>query len=447
MATKHTYRSVGVETVTVANLLARLTAPVVILALDIAKYAPVAAFADPTGACQLLVRFAHPTQTRLFLALLEGLAAAGRQLQVALEPTGTYGDALMHQCDVRGLPVFLVSPKRTHDAKEIFDGVPSQHDAKDATLIARLHAHGLSRRWVAHETTRRDLRATIALRDVYADPLQRLHDRLEPLLARHWPELAQTFDVRARKTPLYLLQQFPDPAQVRADAAGARAVILRKHPRIDPARVAACLTAAQTTLGVPMTAAERTLVTQLVTEILRLTAEVERLDAQLDAALTTDTVHVPLRQWLGATTVAVVLAYLGAPGAYASAGALEKACGLNLRERSSGTAANQGLHLTKRGPGLVRKYLFLATLRWIQRDAIARAWYQRRRGYTDEAKLRAVVALMRKLVHAIWAMRTGAAYDASKLFDTTRLAIAAADVSPTAPRVGARRSPAIQAVS
>jgi hypothetical protein len=30
--------------------------------------------------------------------------------------------------------VFAVSPKRTHDSKEIFDGVPSLHDAKGSQL-------------------------------------------------------------------------------------------------------------------------------------------------------------------------------------------------------------------------------------------------------------------------------------------------------------------------
>jgi len=50
---------------------------------------------------------------------------------------------LRHQLEQDAFPVFMVSGKRTHDAKEIFDGVPSLHDAKAAAIIARLQARSL----------------------------------------------------------------------------------------------------------------------------------------------------------------------------------------------------------------------------------------------------------------------------------------------------------------
>ena len=62
-----------------------------------------------------------------------------------MEPSGTYGDVLRHQLKSDDFPVFMVSGKRTHDAREMFDGVPSLHDAKAAAIIARLHADGLSK--------------------------------------------------------------------------------------------------------------------------------------------------------------------------------------------------------------------------------------------------------------------------------------------------------------
>lgn len=47
-----------------------------------------------------------------------------------MEPTGTYGDGLRALLVSRGVSVFMQSPKRVHDAREVFDGVPSLHDAK-----------------------------------------------------------------------------------------------------------------------------------------------------------------------------------------------------------------------------------------------------------------------------------------------------------------------------
>lgn len=45
------------------------------------------------------------------------------------------------------MSVHAVSPKRTHDSREVFDGVPSMHDPKSALLIAKLSSMDLSREW------------------------------------------------------------------------------------------------------------------------------------------------------------------------------------------------------------------------------------------------------------------------------------------------------------
>jgi hypothetical protein len=35
-----------------------------------------------------------------------------------------------------GIPVVRVSPQAAHDHAEVFDGVPSQHDGKDAAVVS-----------------------------------------------------------------------------------------------------------------------------------------------------------------------------------------------------------------------------------------------------------------------------------------------------------------------
>jgi len=59
-----------------------------------------------------------------------------------MEPSGTYGDALGWQLREAGIELYRVAPKRVHDAAEVYDGVPSLHDAKAAYLIGRLHLQG-----------------------------------------------------------------------------------------------------------------------------------------------------------------------------------------------------------------------------------------------------------------------------------------------------------------
>ena len=55
---------------------------------------------------------------------------ADRKLVVALEPSGTYGEALRQALGDTGIEVQRVGTKASHDYAEVFDGVPSQHDGK-----------------------------------------------------------------------------------------------------------------------------------------------------------------------------------------------------------------------------------------------------------------------------------------------------------------------------
>ena len=69
------------------------------------------------------------------------------KLIVGIESTGSYGDPLRQALGDAGLVVHQVRTKLTHDYAEIFDGVPSQHDGKDAAVIAELVSQGKSTLW------------------------------------------------------------------------------------------------------------------------------------------------------------------------------------------------------------------------------------------------------------------------------------------------------------
>jgi transposase len=69
--------------------------------------------------------------------------------------------------------------------------------------------------------------------------------------------------------------------------------------------------------------------------------------------------------------------------------------GLNLRERSSGRWQGQ-LKLTKRGPAAVRRWLYLAALRWVRQEPV-RSWYLRQKAQRRGAAKPALVGVMRKL--------------------------------------------------
>ena len=117
------------ETISHADLGGKL-----VFAIDVAKVDMVAAIAAADGRVLQTICWKAPDQNPAVLAILRSFRGAGITVETVMEPSGTYGDVLRHQLEKDAFPVFMVSGKRTHDAKEIFDGVPSLHDAKAAAI-------------------------------------------------------------------------------------------------------------------------------------------------------------------------------------------------------------------------------------------------------------------------------------------------------------------------
>lgn len=113
-----------------------------LFAIDVAKEKQYALLSNASGTVSELVWWNHPEQPHKMLDILERFPCP---LDVVMESTGTYGDALRHQFRLSGFGIYQISAKRVSDAQEIFDGVPSQHDAKAATLITQLHRPRISK--------------------------------------------------------------------------------------------------------------------------------------------------------------------------------------------------------------------------------------------------------------------------------------------------------------
>ena len=136
------------------------------VAIDVAKTKMMAGFGREDGGIVRLVKWQNPLQTRAFVELV---VQTGRALAVPIEalmePTGNYGDPLRVLLLGHGAPVFMLSPKRVHDAAEVFDGVPSMHDAKACVVIGRLHQQAVSRKYAEPSQLRVQRRALVDQRE------------------------------------------------------------------------------------------------------------------------------------------------------------------------------------------------------------------------------------------------------------------------------------------
>src|SRR5438445_6488807 len=140
------YRATAVNRVDAAAVSQGHVGQPLTVGLDIGKYRVLAVGRWPDAQFERPWLVAQPEQLPDLLALLRQL---GQQhaLTVALEPSGTYGDPVRQALTDAGLGVQRVSPKVSHDYAEVFDGVPSQHDGKDAAVVAELAALGKAAPW------------------------------------------------------------------------------------------------------------------------------------------------------------------------------------------------------------------------------------------------------------------------------------------------------------
>jgi transposase len=415
---KRTYRAVNVKRLSVESLWESVHGRRVVFGVDVAKEGMVGTvLAD--GDLVLNVRWQHPVETKDLVELLGSLPSSS--LEVAMEPSGTYGDALRYQFLKRGIPVYRVSSKRSHDAAEVYDGVPSWHDVKSAGVVAKLHVDGASGEWGFRSDADRELTAAIRTMEMYDDQEERNVNRLEALLARHWPELTHYLSLTSM-TLAELIKEFGGPGGVGREPSRARRLIRRVgRCGVRENAVNGLLESAKTTLGVPLIEAEEEALRELASEIVRCREAARRARKAVERLSDAHEAARQMSQVVGKATAAVLVSSVGDPRQYESANSLIRSMGLNLKERSSGKYKGQ-LKITKRGPSVCRYYLYLAALRLIQDDPVTAAWYAKKVSRDGgRVKNKGVIAVMRKLAKALWHVARGARFDSRLLFDVSRL--------------------------
>ncbi len=415
---KRTYRAVNVKQIDSAKLSSMVEGKRISVGCDVAKESYFAVLMDESYKKLITLKWQHPIQTRDVVALLANLPCLS--LAVSMEPSGTYGDPFRHLLYDAGIDVFKVSPKGVHDAQEIYDGVASKHDAKDASIIARFHLDGLSRPWPAKDDKRRNLKSWVFTLDLFERQVQQNLNRLEAMLARYWPEVPALLDL-GRKTLLVLLRDFGGPVAVSKNPAKVRKLMARTGGHLlTQEKIDAVLDSARRTVGVRQSPEETVAMQSLCRDILRAMESARQAEKKVKTLAKSDDSIQSMGAVVGLVTAAVLRVELGNPHDYDSASSYEKAAGLNLKERSSGKHKGQK-KISKRGSGKVRRWLYLAALRLIHKDPIVQAWHQRKIRRDGGKKMKSVIAIMRKLIRALWHVSWGAVFDSSLLYDVNRL--------------------------
>lgn len=413
------YSLVGVNRVSLESIISVRAGQKCIVGIDVAKNELAACLYWPDRTFERPWKIASPGEIGLFVEMLKRLSSHC-PLVVAMESSGTYGDALRQAAHDAGLEVRRVSGKAVKDHAETFDGVPSQHDGKDAAVIAELCSIGKSAAWSWETRPETDQALRYWIRKL--DTAQRLKQvycgKLESMLARHWPELGGLLK-QSGPTATRAIARWGDPGELANDPEAAKALRRFGGAKLTDEKIRQVIASARSTAGVRMTAWEAREIKEIAESITEKRTEIARCKLELRGLSKENQTIAAQEPAIGLVTACVLWMCLGDAKNYGSAAAYRKAMGLNLKERSSGRHKGKP-GLSKRGQRLTRKWLYFAALRWMKEPSVKR-WVESKKQRDGGKGGKATAAVMRRLALAAYHVgKNGAAFDAARLFPGVR---------------------------
>ena len=342
----------------------------------------------------------EPEEIPALVALIKRMST-GRKLVVAMESSGTYGDALRQALADAEIEVQRVSSKASHDYAEVFDGVPSQHDGKDAAVVAELAALGKAKPW-EYQPAESLGAGTGVLGGVDGGPPADADDLAGTLGGAVGASLAGSDagaeallgDVAAGLEALW------GPQALAADPEAAKRLARWGRAFLAPEKIEHLLAGAGSSVGVRVGEWQRRQIQDYAQQALAARREAERAERRLRRLAAGHAVLQAQGKVVGVPTACVLWASTGDPRKYHAAAAYRKAMGLNLVERSSGTYQGR-LRISKRGSARSRQWLYFAVLRLVQQCGV-RPWYEAKKARDEDDARRVLVAVMRKLAVALY---------------------------------------------
>jgi len=368
--------------------------------IDIGSDRHVVATVDEQGT--LLQRPTAFTEDRAgYEQLLARLGGAADTL-VVMEATGHYWQNLFAALAAAGFAVALINPLRTRRfAQE--DLVRTKTDAIDALGLARFGQQKRPPATLLPDVATRDLRELVRLRarflQDFGDRTRQLHRVVDLTFPEFTRYVVQLDSPRATA----LLQAFPTAAAIRTAAERHLAAIRGGERTVGLELARALKAAARTSVGHHDTEVYARQVRFFCEDLELLRRRLGELERDIERLLTEHEVGRLLTtiEGIGPQTAAKLVAELGDPATFRSAGALAAYVGAIPSLRQSGKQSWDRAGLTRVGHAKLRAALWMPTLVAVRRNPWLRAYYQRLRARGKLPKV-ALMAAMRKLLVAIY---------------------------------------------
>lgn len=306
-----------------------------------------------------------------------------------------------------GQPVLYIPGRTVHHASRTYRG-DGKTDAKDAGIIADQARMRRDLRPVrASDEISIELRLFSAHRtDLVADRTRAIN-RLRAALLGYFPALEAAFDYSLRKGALVLLTRYQTPDGIRKAGHARIANWLRKQGvrQADLLAKAAVETANRQHTAVTGQTAAAMLVAKIAAQILRLSEEIEEVEARIEARFRE---HEYAEILLSVPGFGVQLAaeFLAATGGnmdqYENPNRLAGVAGVAPVPRDSGRVSGNH-HRPRRYDRRLLRACYLSAQTAAVHCPTSRAYYTRKRAEGKNHK-QAILALARRRINVIWAL-------------------------------------------
>lgn len=333
------------------------------------------------------------------------LLGAPDDVLIGMEATGHYWKNLFATLFTAGFAVALINPLRTHRfAGE--DLERTKTDAIDALGIARFVAEKRPATTQLPDSVTEELRELVHLRERllqdFGDRLRQLH-RLVDL---GFPEFTRYVHTLGSQLATTILHEYPTAAAfVGVSVKHLATVRYDKRHKVGPELAQSLIQAAQQSVGRHHGHAYRLQVQYICEDLNVLRRRLHDVDGDIDTKLAEHEVGSLLTtiDGIGIQTAARLIAALGDPAHFRSAGALAAYVGVIPALKQSGKRNSSRAAMTPIGNVRLRTALWMPTLTAVRRNAWLRAHYEhlRQRGKLPKV---ALVACMHKLLLAVYSV-------------------------------------------
>lgn len=356
-----------------------------------------------------LINRSIPQEETEIRAVLEEALFHGRAL-VIVDQFGAFGRLVVGVAKSMGIPVAHMSPRRFRQVAETYG--EDKFDEKDAFILA--DASRTMPRNIEFVGNRAESMAEIKVlssrHDDVVEERTRCYNRLHDFIHQVSPPLEELFSKSKLHNDLEirLVARYGGPLGFRR-AGRARAMkwaaSLRYHCIDGPKKVEQVFDVLdRQTVVLPGAAVIEEQIRSIASRVIELVAEEKRLNAMIEqrAKMIPEVDLLRSIPGVGPVYAALIAVEIGDIGRFCDANHLASYAGVAPRKEESGTSVHKSKK-RKGGNRRLKNALMQSAQRSVQRDPVAKAYYERKRA-EGKKHLQALRALARHRVTVIYAM-------------------------------------------